>query len=173
MSESFWHALFNISLKTSKRISKTALRLSCLARLMEETLCFILMKSVRIWKADRDLVFYLILCFIFDHGLSVAGKGHLSDIHVERALIWSIRHRSLIRLLCVRKEIKNGFVIEDVTLTWQVTWVTSKCSIHQSSLPNNSILSSTHLPVSKVKRSGANGGVISVGNPDWEEKVKH
>lgn len=88
MSESFWHALFNISLKTRKRISKTALRLSCLARLMEETLSFILMKSVQIWKADRDHIFYLILCFIFDHGLSVVGTGNLSNIHTESAFIW-------------------------------------------------------------------------------------
>lgn len=55
---------------------------------MEETLCLVLMKSVRIWKADRDQVFYLILCFIFDQGLSVAGMGHLSNIHAESALIW-------------------------------------------------------------------------------------
>lgn len=55
---------------------------------MEETLCFILMKSAQIWKADKDQAFYLILCFIFDRGLSVAGTGHLSNIYAERALIW-------------------------------------------------------------------------------------
>lgn len=95
---------FNILLTTSKRISETAsLRLSCLARLVEENLCFILMKSVQIWKADRDQVFYLILCFVFDHSLSVAGTGHLSNIHGGSSLIYGVqkRHRSLIRpFLC-------------------------------------------------------------------------
>lgn len=63
------------------------LRLPCLAALVEGKLCFILMKSVQIWKADRDQVFYLILCFVFDHGLSVAGTGHQSNIHAASALI--------------------------------------------------------------------------------------
>lgn len=40
-------------------------------------------------------------------------------------------------------------------------------------MPDNGILSSTHLPVSEVKRSRANSGVTLVGNPDWEGKVKH
>lgn len=65
----------------------------------------------------------------------------------------------------------------DVTLTWQKSWkvtqVTSKCNIHLSSMPNNGILSATHLPVSEVNRSRANGGATLVGNPDWEEKLKH
>lgn len=85
-------------------------------------------------------------------------------------------HRSPLRLLCVRKEIKKWFMI-DVTLIWQKSWkvtrVTSKCNVHLSSMPDNGILSSTHLPVSEVKRSRANGGVTLVGSPDWEGKVKH
>lgn len=85
-------------------------------------------------------------------------------------------HRSSLRLLCVKKEIKNWFMI-DVTLIWQKSWkvtrVTSKCNIHLSSLPDNGILTPTHLDVAEVKRSRANGAVTLVGNPDWEGKVKH
>lgn len=65
----------------------------------------------------------------------------------------------------------------DVTLIWQKSWkvtqVASKCNVHLSSMPDNGTLSSTHLPVSEVNRSRANGGVTLVGNPDWEGKVKH
>lgn len=145
------------------------LRLSCLAALVGGKLCFILMKSVQIWKADRDQVFYLILCFVlitaslwlvratyqifmqqapwFDliHGVE-EGPGHLS--------LW--------------KAIKNAFIIEDVTLTCLRSCpLVPKCPIYtHKPVRNRSMLSSIHLSVSEVKRSGAkgDGGAMVVGN---------
>lgn len=63
MSESFWHELFNISLTTRKRILKTALRLSSLARLTEETLCFILMRCRS--EMQTEIKYFILFYVLF------------------------------------------------------------------------------------------------------------
>lgn len=81
--------VFNISLTSSNRILKTLLNLSFFfyPLRVETDVCSILMKPTWIWTADRDIE-YFTLCFVFDHGLLMAGMGHESIIQVESFLIF-------------------------------------------------------------------------------------
>lgn len=173
MSESFWHALFNISLATSKR---TEIVLSCRPR-GGKALFHINEVCADLGGRQRSSILsYFMFCFWSRPLRGWYGPPIKYSCSERLDLIWFMElKKAQVTYQCEKQLKKKDFIIEDVTLTSPRSCQPfPKCNIHtHNPVLNSSILSSIHLSVSKVKRSGAkgDGGAIVVGNAGQKNGV--